>query len=229
MQQPRNRAQVSKPAEPVLRGTKEELINGIKTVTEIYSIMVDEVKVSEYQKKDELQAQLRQKRVITKTYPSTKVTNSLQTATIFDIEAFGFDEEDHTNEEFRMAWVPVPAGKTAKDVQAMLDKMTEAGIYKILSNKPILTDEQQYSITQGQKTMDDYATTQAARYPDNHDLYPGQLILKDGRVQYRATFFTDVPKDDIDYRGKVEEYRTADIEAELTGSNAIPAQNVVHS
>src|SRR5690349_20602069 len=93
-------------------------------------------------------------------------------------------------------------------------------IYRVLSNAPILTEDQKYAVAMGLRTKDQFANSQAIRYPESHE-DAGQLVLdRAGKVQYRRTFFWPTAMADIDQRGG-EVYLSAELEAELNGAHVM--------
>lgn len=199
--------------------------NGVtKTVTKS-EVEFGRLFASDYQKEGTLTAEVRQAVKTVSSYPSKKVTSNMN-QTIFDEEDFGFEAQEFESIEERVAWLQVPATATEQTVAAALAKANKSGacIYKVLSNKPILDDNQQYSITAGLRSLDDYADSQAVRYPDDHDM-AGQLILDThGNPQYRRTFFWSTPKEDIDLRNSEEEpYISAEMSLELKGAASVIA------
>lgn len=206
--------------------------NGVRVEISKSAIVLDEIKKGENQKAGTLTAQLRQKITTKSTYPSKKVDNNLQDS-LFSIEAFGFEGKDFTSEENRVAWIPVPEVATKDQVQAMLDKANANGacIYKVLSNAPILTDDQKYAIQAQLRTMDDFANAQVVRYPENTQVngvdVSNQLVLdKAGNVQYRRTFFSATSKEDIDQRDANNIFMSMEIAAELEGASVLAGQKL---
>lgn len=210
--------------------------NGIKTITTVSDVTLDEIKESEFQKEGTLSAQIRQ--IITKEshYPSKKVTNNMQD-NIFATKDFGFEEKVFDSKEERVAWLPVPVAASKEAVEAALKAHSAKGavIYRVLSNQPILTDDQKYAVTIGNKTIDDFANSQAVRYPEGAvdretgELVEGKLALdKAGNVQYRRTFFWKTTRADQDLRDATKEgYLSAELKAELVGASVMQGQTIV--
>lgn len=197
------------------------------------AITLDEIKVSENQKEGTLTAQIRQTITTVSMYPSKRVDSNLQDS-LFAAADFGFVDKPYTNTENRVAWIPVPTDATKETVAPALAKASANGacIYRVMSNAPILEDRQQYAISQGLRTMDEFADTQAVRYPigaknDAGEDISNQLVLDgSGKVQYRRTFYSATPKEDVDNRGQIEEFRSAAIKAELMGASVLAGQTV---
>ncbi|MES1988051.1 MAG: hypothetical protein V4440_08485, partial [Pseudomonadota bacterium] len=75
-------------------------------------VTLDRVYVADFQKEGTKTAQIRQSVTTISSYPSKKVVSDKQ-AGIFDLEEFGFESQDFTATEQRVAWIPVPANATA--------------------------------------------------------------------------------------------------------------------
>lgn len=163
------------------------------------ALTVDHVLPSQY-KKNRASAQLRQ--VITKIYPTSKAGNSLSDS-LFAANDFGFADKRYSST--RMAWIDVPAGTTKEEVEALLSDPTRCpnpGIQQIMSDAPILTDEQRQAIEAGLTTLDkikygnDGTQGQLARYGKNNaEGKPAEQFIPgpNGGEQFRATFFkTDI-------------------------------------
>ena len=134
----------------------------------------------------------------------------------------------YTNDDKRVTWVDVPAGASADDVLGKIP-MT-AVIYRFISNHPILSSNQLYSIDQGQRTMDDFANSQVVRYGDNHSTNAGELILDaEGKPQYLQRFYSSTAKADVDNRNTAPDdfYSSEAITAEMNGTvEAVSAQQL---
>lgn len=207
--------------------------NGVKHTVTASAISLDKIYKADYQKPGTMTAQLRQTVTTVSEYPSKKVDNNLQ-ANIFDAEDFGFEMQEFTSTEERVAWIPVPEKTTAKDLKAKLELANKAGavIYRVLGNQPILSDDQKYAINQGLRTTDDFAATQAVRYPEGTtdkagvDV-SGKLVLdKAGNVQYRRTFFWLTPMEDKDVRGTATPYVSPELAKELAGEDVMQGQSL---
>jgi len=181
------------------------------------AVKVRELRPGEYQKKGTITAVLEQLVVTTSIYPGIRTTSNLQ-QNMFGEEEFSAEPQEYVSKTMRVAFVNVPEDKTAEQVQKAIPK--NAHIYRILDNRPILSDNQKNAIDRGLTTLDVIGDGQALRYPDldeNGKPHPhaGELILFNGKVQYKVNMFWMSPKEDIDYRGKHDEYRTPKIKAEL--------------
>lgn len=207
--------------------------NGPRVEISKSPVTLDKVYVGENQKPGTLTAQLRQQVVTNSYYPSKKVDSNMQDS-LFGAKEFGFEEQKFVSTENRVAWIPVPSTKTEAEVKTMLDAAAKNGacIYRVLSNEPILDDNQQYAIKAGLRSLDQFADTQAIRYPEGvidelgNDI-SGQLVLdKAGNVQYRRTFFSMAPKEDVDERNADNVFLSTNIKAELQGAGALLGQTV---
>jgi hypothetical protein len=197
------------------------------------AITLDSIKKGEFQKEDTLSAQLSQTITTDSFYPSKKVDSNMQD-NLFDLEAFGFAEQKFTSTETRKAWIPVPTSVTEEQVSKMLAKVSAEGacIYKVLSNAPIIDDNQQYAIDASLKTKDDFANTQVVRHPEGakgpggDDISDTLLLDKAGNVQYRRTFYSKLPKADVDLRNGENVYMSPEIAAEIKGAAVFEHQTV---
>lgn len=208
------------------------------------AIMLDKIFEGEFQKKGTLSAQIRQEIVTKSFYPSKKVSNEAR-GNIFTTEDFGFDSTEFESKETRMDWLPVPENATVEQVQKLLDAAYAGGatIYRVLSNQPIITSDQAYSIEQGQKTLNDYANAQVVRYPEGakvkdangveQDVSNQLIVDKDSNVKYRKTFFWkdlvngEIHADSDLSKGTTTCYKTPEIKAELEGASVIAGQRLM--
>lgn len=184
-------------------------------------IMLDKVEASQYQKEGTLTAQIRQIVTTVSKYPSKQVTSNLQ-AGLFETPDFGFEAQDFTNIETRVAWIPVPISSKIEEVKAKIDAANKTGatIYRYLSNRPILDNNQKNAIRigLGDVTLDTFANSQIVRYPTGHS-QEGQICLDaNNKVQYRRTYFWLTPLDDQDIRSTdpADVYLSSEIELELS-------------
>jgi hypothetical protein len=120
----------------------------------------------------------------------------------------------------------------AKEFETRVDRLPEAAhltdpcIYKVLSNHPILSTSQKYSISVGQKTLDDIADKQVVRYPKEDELAGNIITDANGKVQYKATFFSEWHVEDEDRRTKdlSDVYLTKALKIEL-GETVTPVND----
>ena len=206
---------------------------GVIVETTSSKITLDKAPYSngEFQKKGTLTAQIRQTVTTLSKYPSKKVSSNMQNS-IFDAAEFGFDTQNFTSVENRVAWILVPEGITVEEVQKRIEAANakNACIYRVLSCKPILDENQLYAISVGLKTLDDFAATQAVRFPENAETIAdgtaNTLVLKNGRVQYRRTFFWGEPIADVDKRDSDTPYVSPLLQAELAGAAMMKGQTI---
>ena len=185
------------------------------------AITLDSLGAGEYQKEGTITAQLRQTITKISYYPSKKVDNELSGG-LFAASDFGFHEQEFVSTENRVAWILVPVSFDEARVLAELEKANKAGacIYRVLSNQPILSDDQRHAIKENWKTLDAFANSQVMRYPEGHKT-EGEIILVDGSPVYRKTFFWNTERADEDLR-KGSVYYTPEMKEEL-GMNDEPA------
>src|SRR5437899_566280 len=190
--------------------------SGVKTI--FNAITVDNIKPSINGKTD--QAQLSQ--VITKEYPSTKGFNSLADG-LFAVEDLGSGASFN---ETRVAWVTVPTGIDEASVLAQIQSMPDAVLYKILSNNPILTEEQNkvtadgftseaFNITFQEENgldvtgrwNDQCAEAFRQNVADRQVVKnsEGTVIEENGKKVYRRIEFSKDGKSDVDYRVEVKQ------------------------
>jgi len=199
---------------------RHELSKSVITLTRMY--------VAEFQKEGSITAELRQEVTTKSFYPSKRIDSNLQD-NMFGTEEFGYDEQEFTSVETRMAWIIIPIGTPEAEVAKRIAAANANGasIYRVLSNEPILDDNQKYSIVQGLRTKDQFANSQVVRYPENHATKPNELILdKAGNPQYRRTFFWKTAKADMDLRDASKVYMSPEIAAELEGASAVQGQTL---
>lgn len=215
--------------------SQETISNSVRKITSVGGITLDKISKSDFQKEGTLTAQIRQIVTTKSYYPSKKADSNLQ-ANIFDTKDFGFTEQEFISEEARVAFLLVPLTATKEDIEKRLVAAVSKGacIYRVLSNAPILSDDQKYAIGQALKTVDDFANSQVARYPENAETIAdgtaGKIILdKAGNVQYRRSFFWNTAMADVDVRGndKYPAYQSAEIKAELAGASVMQGQTIL--
>lgn len=175
--------------------------NGIKKEVTVGPLTVSRVYKSDFQKEGTLTAELKQTIKTVSLYPTKSVSNSLS-ANIFDMKDFGFEEKPYESTETRVAWIDVPANSTVESVTERLKATPNAMLYRILSNKPILSDTDNYAINSPELnvTINDFSNKQAVRYPEGAE-NAGQLALdKSGKIQYRRIAFSLNKVADVDSR-----------------------------
>jgi hypothetical protein len=198
--------------------TSSNTENRVRKETSKSGLEVARVHATAYQKEGTLTAEIKQTITAKSYYPSKSVSNNMQDNP-FSTAEFGFSEKEYVATEKRVAWVDVPTGSSVESVIAKLATLPNASIYKILANHPILSDNQQYGINAGLTTKDSIADKQVVRYPEGHP-QAGALILKDGKPQYKATFFKSEAKEDEDLRtaDPADFYASATMRVELAGT-----------
>lgn len=176
---------------------------------------------SDFQKRGTLTAELKQKVKTKSFYPSQVVANNLQD-NIFSTSDFGFGEKEYESVETRVAWIDVPENATVESVQAQLAKFPKANLYKILSNRPIVSDTEANAINNPEFdfTLDMIANRQIVRYPESHD-EAGEIALdSNNKPQYRRIAFSISGMEDQDLRtNDAEFYASPEIAQELQGIN----------
>lgn len=207
---------------PTVAGIRKETVKSEVTLSRVY--------VNEFQKKGTKTAEVRQKIVNKSFYPSAKTETELQSG-LFSTEDFGFKSKEYESTEERVAWVLVPENASEASVIANIAKQAKANscVYRVLSNAPILDDNQKYAVNQGLRTFDFFADKQAVRYPENDttiaDGSAGKLILdKSNNVQYRRTFYWSSAHEDVDSRDGKSVYLTPEMDAELHGASKMEGQ-----
>lgn len=177
--------------------SNESQNSGIKSVDS--PITVDGLKAHLSNPKKQ-QAQIRM--IVTKTYPDGKAGNSLNDS-IFTNDAFGFGEGS-SFEDKRVTWIDVPAELTKAEVEAQLKKYPNARLYKVLSYdiNDVLTEEQKSAMESGlsSKTLDDYKEALCVKNAET-----GEVIMHNGKEQYRTIGFSISGKEDVDLREKAPE------------------------
>ena len=190
----------------------------VRKETSVGALTVSRVFTNTFQKEGTLTAELRQPVETKSFYPSKQIANNMQD-NVFALEEFGFQEQEFSNTENRVSWIDVPVGTTAEDVTAKLAAAGDAGLYRVLSNHPILTSNQMYAINNEITTKEAIAESQVVRMPESSDT-PGVLALDpNGKPQYRAVFFSIDGKADTEKRNADAEdfYTTELISSELAG------------
>lgn len=199
--------------------------NRVRKVLMKGNLEISRVHATAYQKEGTLTAEIKQTITTKSYYPSKSVSNNMQDNP-FSTAEFGFSEQEYSSEEKRVAWVDVPVGSTVESVAAKLAALPDATICKILANRPIITDSQQYAIKAGLTTMDAIADKQVVRYPVGHPQAGALILDSKGKVQYKATFFKNTATEDSDLRTSdpADFYASAAIKVELAGVvGSIPA------
>lgn len=193
-------------------GIRKESVRKPLEVTRVYE--------ANYQKEGTVTAEMKQTIETKSFYPSKSVTSNMQ-ANPFSNEEFGFSEQPFESNDTRVAWLDVPKGTTAEQVIEKMKSFPKAQIYKVLANRPIVTNNQQYAIDNNITTLDIIAAAQVIRYPKNHETMAGKIILDpNGKVQYRQTFLWLEEKADEDKRNADvnDYYASPEVMTEITGA-----------
>jgi len=198
---------------------RKEQVKGAISVSRVYE--------NEY-KEGVLTAELKQTITTKAWYPSKQIATS-HSDNLFGMDDFGFEEQEYTSTETRVAWIDVPVGTTKEQVEAKLAACPEAVLYRILDNKPILTDSQRYAIGNPDLdlTLDQIADRQVVRFPEGHE-EAGKLALHNGKVQYRSVFFKTSSCEDIDNRTEdpAEMYLSEALKAEINNITVVEGQGL---
>lgn len=195
---------------------KEENPGQIRKETSKSNLEVSRVYESEYQKEGTITAEIKQTVTTKSYYPSKSVANNMQD-NVFGMADFKFEEQEYENKETRVAWIDVPVGSTVESVLARLKEFPEAHLYRVLGNKPVITDNQKYAIENGITSMEVIAESQVVRFPKGHES-EGEIALdQNGKIQYRSVFFKTTECPDQDHRNADPEdyYATEAIATEL--------------
>jgi hypothetical protein len=131
-------------------------------------------------------AELRQ--TVTTSYP-TRTTNS---EGLFSDEEYNLESQDFTSE--RVCWIDVPKGTTPEQVQTRIDKLPNAKIKRILSMRPILSDNQKAAIAKGITTLDKIKASQTVSDEN------GEIVLWNGNPQYKKLQPSWSGEEDVDLR-----------------------------
>lgn len=211
--------------------------NRVKRVTTFGALSVSRVFPSQF-KEGVMTAEIKQTVTEKSYYPSKSVANDLQD-NIFTTGDFGFADQEFTSNSTRVAWIDTPVGSTVESVAAQLAKFPQARIMRVLSNKPILNENQKYAITRPElnTTLDTIADNQVVRYSDQHETEAlrGTLIFdNNGKIQYKANFFRTTTIEDEDRRTAVANdfYASPTLKAEIAamaGNVEIPGAHVAQN
>lgn len=204
----------------VVKTVATDTNSGIRKEVSVSALNVSRVYKSDFQKEGTLTAELKQTISTDSFYPSKSVSNSMQ-GNIFNMEDFGFTEQKFESSEGRVAWIDVPEGSTVESVVEKLKAFPDAMLYRVLSNKPILSDADQFAIDNPDlpdATLDRYANAQAVRFSENDPENAGKLSLdKAGKIQYRRIAFSTSKVEDLDMRTSDPEdfYVSPELKAEI--------------
>jgi hypothetical protein len=175
--------------------------NRITKQTTFQPVALRRVYKSDFQKKNTLTAELEQKVSVISHYPSAQV----KSGGLYDVSDFNIGTTDFESVETRVCWLDVPDTATEADVMKKLQALKKARIVKVLSNHPILTDNQKNGIDRGLTTLDVFANRQVVRYPEDHE-NSGELILFNNKPMYKVNVFVAEAAENAD----MKDMRTAD-------------------
>ena len=195
-------------------------------VIEDTPLRVTSVFKGKYQKEGTVSIEVRQE--VQTTYPAMQLNNSLSDNP-FKIGDFG-NTEGKTYTEKRVAWInPAPEGTTMEKATENLAESPEARIYKLISNRPILTPGDQALIDDpnSELTIEKKAMSQLIVYGDGH-AKAGQPVLKDGKPQYSRKELSLEGKADVDHRTSApgDFYASPEIQALLDGVVLVNEQTI---
>lgn len=200
---------------------------GIRKVRTAHPCHVREGEVLklEYSKEGTEQAYIRQLVEIVSHYPAARVSNSKSDSlfSLADFSGLGEGRSYPSRPENRVAFMTVPEGTTAEQLNAMLANYPKACVYRISSNHPVLTEEQEMAIKGGLRSKEWFADKQVLKHgpgaedEETGESLEGKLILMNGKPQYRASFFSLQGKADEDYRNDdlADYYATPMIRAQM--------------
>lgn len=192
-----------------------------RTVTK-GNLVVARIYAAEWQKEGSMTAEIRQEETTVSLYPSKRVSNSFQD-NIFSAEEFGYEMQPFTSKRTNVAFLLVPVGTTVEILQERLKKFPEACVYRVIDNKPVVTDSHAYAIKQGLLTLDRLANKQVVRYAadaEDGTFKEGDIILdRFGKPQYKVSFFSSVAHEDVNNCNSDPAYTyvTPEIIAEMKG------------
>jgi len=207
-----------------------EIKSKIRKTVEKSKLVVSRVYYGDFQKEGDgkMTAELKQKVTSTAWYPKKSVSSDLQD-NIYAAKDFGFDEEPYVSESTRVAWIDVPEESTVDTVTADLAAFTGAEIYRIMSNEPVLSDNQKFAVDSPNydASMDSYANRQVVR-EGTEDGSPGPLALYNGKVQYKSNFFSKEGHEDVDLRtvNPKEMFISEELQAELDPAFQVSGQKL---
>lgn len=169
-------------------------------------VVVESVERNQFSGK--LQARISSIETIISVYGIKNGASSLDSQ-IFSTKDFG-EGETHKNESKRVFFLSVPETMdTIEKVQEHLKKFPNLHLFRILSNKPILSDEDLASIKNGKLTLDTKANNQVVR--DNG----GKIVPFEDKPQYKRICLSTEFKEDEDLRNSGDAYTSPEIWEEM--------------
>lgn len=170
------------------------------------SIVVEALERNKFSGK--LQARISSIETITSVYGIKNGASSLDSP-LFPSKDFG-EGETHVNESKRVFFLSVPDNMdTVEKVQEHLKNFPNLHLFRILSNKPILSNEDLAAIENGKLTLDTKANSQVVR--DNE----GRLVGFEGKPQYKRICLSTEFKEDEDLRNSEGAYTSPEIWEEM--------------
>ena len=155
-----------------------------------------------------LQAKISSIETITSVYGLKNGASSLDSQ-IFPAKAFG-EGEKYTNENKRVFFLNVPESfDTIEKVQEHLKKYPNLHLYRILSTKPILSNEDIAAINNGKLSLDTKANQQIVR---NNE---GKIVAFEGKPQYKRIGVSTEFREDEDLRNSEDVYTSTEIWDEM--------------
>lgn len=168
-------------------------------------VVVEKVEKNQFGK---LQAKLSSIETITSVYGLKSGVSSLDSQ-IFPANAFGTGET-YTNENKRVFFLTVPESlDTVEKVQEYLKKYPNLHLYRILSTKPILSNEDIAAINNGKLSLNTKANQQVIRNSE------GKIVPFAGKPQYKRICLSTEFKEDIDLRNSEDCYTSTEIWEEM--------------
>lgn len=115
---------------------------------------------------------------------------------LFGVEEFKLEEGQKFQSE-RVAFIDVPLGVSVEEVQKRIDALPNAKIIRIMSDKPILSENQKAAIDKGITTLEKIADRQMVRNSET-----GELVLRKdtGKPFYSKKVFSPTGEADVDMR-----------------------------
>lgn len=169
-------------------------------------VVVETVEKNQFSGK--LQARISSIETIISVYGIKNGASSLDSQ-IFSTKDFG-EGETHKNESKRVFFLSVPDNMdTVEKVQEHLKKFPNLHLFRILSNKPILSNEDLASINNGKLTLDTKANNQVVR--DNE----GKIVPFEGKPQYKRICLSTEFREDEDLRNSGDAYTSSSIWEEM--------------
>ncbi len=177
-----------------------------KITTERLPLEVSRVYINEFQKDFTLTAELKQTVISTVTYPPKKSVSHSRQDNPFDLSLFNpslYEEKVFSRSKVYVAFIEVPLEfDTVEKVREYFKKYPNAIVYKVLSNYPILTEEQDFSLT---ATEDALLRQEKLDIIANRQLFArrGMIVLDpNGKPQFIATYLSLEFREDEDLRTK---------------------------